>query len=100
MPTSKEFLKFLDEVPQTRYRAMMGEYVVYYRDKVIGGVYDNRLLVKPCEGLHKLVPEAQLQIPYAGAKPMVLIENYKKEFLTDIFETVYAEIPQPKPKKK
>lgn len=51
MASSKKFLSFimeqLSELPEIAFRPMMGEYVLYYRDKVIGGVYDDRFLVKP-----------------------------------------------------
>ena len=73
-------------------RAMMGEYVVYYRDKVIGGIYDDRLLVKV---------NASLETPYAGAKEMLKIENVEDAAaIKELFEAMYPELPARKTKKK
>lgn len=104
MPTSKEFIADFDlktsGIPYISYRAMMGEYVLYYRGKVVGGFYDNRLLVKPVEGLEVLLPTATLQIPYTGAKPMVWIEKLDGGLLKDIFEFLYQRLPEKKKKEK
>lgn len=82
-------------------RAMMGEYVVYYRDKVIGGIYDNRLLVKVTKSSTELLPEAPLEIPYKGAKEMLKIENPDDhELIATLFEAMYDELPARKTKKK
>ena len=79
---------------------MMGEYVLYYGGKVVGGVYDNRLLVKPTSSAKTLMPNAEYQLPYEGAKEMLLaydIEN--RDFLKELFEAMYEELPEPKKRK-
>ena len=62
MASSKEYLNFvleqLSEVENVRYRAMMGEYILYYREKVIGGIYDDRFLVKAVKSSKELIPNA------------------------------------------
>lgn len=104
MSTTKEFLNsFLESanlIPGVAYRAMMGEYVLYYKEKVIGGIYNNRVLIKPVNGLETLMPNAELQIPYEGAKPLVKLECFESEFLLKVFELLYEQLPQPKPKKR
>ena len=88
----------MDEIT---YRAMMGEYILYYRGKIIGGIYDDRLLVKPIKAAIGYMPEALYELPYEGAKEMLLVEEVdSREFLTGLFNAMYAELPQPKPKKK
>jgi TfoX/Sxy family transcriptional regulator of competence genes len=104
MATGKEFVDFildqLSGLPGVRTRAMMGEYVLYYQEKVVGGLYDNRLLVKPVSSALVLVKNPVLEPPYPGAKPLLLIENVEdRKFLTDIVKTVAAQLPAPKPKK-
>ncbi|MBR6917707.1 MAG: competence protein TfoX [Clostridia bacterium] len=104
MASSKEYLDFImDQLSSARdvsYRAMMGEYVVYFRDKVIGGVYDNRFLVKRTAAGEKLMPGAVEEIPYDGAKPMLLVEDLEdKELLAFLLEAMYDELPAPKKKK-
>ena len=82
-------------------RAMMGEYVVYYRDKVIGGIYDDRLLVKVTDYSRALLANASLEIPYAGAKEMLKIENVEDAAaIKELFEAMYPELPARKTKKK
>lgn len=90
----------LNVLPEVSFRAMMGEYVVYYRGKVVGGIYDNRLLIKPVEGLNALLPQAELCIPYEGAKLLVHMQNLDKSLLTAVFGLLYEKLPEPKPKKK
>ncbi len=81
-------------------RAMMGEYVLYYNGKVVGGIYDNRLLIKPFPSAISLMPNAEYQLPYADAKEMLLVENVEdKEFLQKLFAAAYEELPLPKKKK-
>jgi TfoX/Sxy family transcriptional regulator of competence genes len=82
-------------------RAMMGEYVVYYRDKVIGGIYDDRLLVKVTDSSRALLANVSLEIPYAGAKEMLKIENVEDAAaIKELFEAMYPELPARKTKKK
>ena len=79
---------------------MMGEYILYYRGKIVGGIYDDRLLVKPVKSAVSLMPTATYELPYEGAKEMLLVENVdSKEFLTELFDAMYEELPAPKKKK-
>jgi TfoX/Sxy family transcriptional regulator of competence genes len=80
---------------------MMGEYILYYKGKIVGGIYDDRLLVKPVKAAIAYMPSASYELPYDGAKEMLLVDEVdNREFLTGLFETMYAELPTPKPKKK
>ena len=75
----------------------MGEYIIYYRGKIVGGIYDDRLLVKPVKSAISLMPNATYELPYEGAKEMLLIDNVdSKEFLTKLFDAMYDELPAPK----
>ncbi|MEA4973763.1 MAG: TfoX/Sxy family protein [Candidatus Metalachnospira sp.] len=105
MATTKEYADFiisqLDTLGDTASRKMMGEYVLYYRGKVFGGLYDNRLLVKITEAGKNVIPDAPEEIPYQGAKPMLLVEDVDdKELLNRLISSMYDELPMPKPKKK
>ena len=81
-------------------RAMMGEYILYYRGKIVGGIYDDRFLVKPVKAAVAMMPEAALEVPYEGAKEMLLVDNVDdKEFLCSLLEAMYDELPEPKKKK-
>lgn len=81
-------------------RAMMGEYILYYRGKIVGGIYDDRLLVKPTASAVSRLPEAPLELPYEGAKAMLLVQEVEDpEFLTALIHAMYEELPAPKPKK-
>ncbi|MBR6052925.1 MAG: TfoX/Sxy family protein [Clostridia bacterium] len=101
MPSSKDYLAFvLDQLSllyPISYRAMMGEYILYYRGKIVGGIYDDRLLVKPTDAAKKMMPDAPLETPYEGAKPMLLVEEIDdREFLKDLFDATVNELPDPK----
>ena len=100
MASSKEYMEFvLDQCSGLTARAMMGEYVLYYGGKVVGGIYDNRLLVKPTPSAIALMPEAQRELPYEGAKEMLLVEDIEgRDFLNKLFEVMYEELPEPKKK--
>lgn len=105
MASSKEYLDFileqLSELEEITYRAMMGEYIIYYNGKIVGGIYDDRLLVKPVQTAINYMPNAEYQLPYDGAKEMLLVDNVdNKEYLIGLFKTMYDELPAPKPKKK
>lgn len=79
------------------YRAMMGEYIIYYRGKVIGGIYDDRFLVKPTKSAQAMMPDAEMELPYEGAKEMLLIDSVEnRELLEELLETMYEELPAPK----
>ena len=98
MASNKEYLDFvLEQCSGLSARAMMGEYVLYYGSKVVGGVYDNRLLVKPTKSVVSLLPNAPYELPYEGAKKMLLVEDIEdREFLKKLFEAMYEELPEPK----
>ena len=104
MPSSKEYLDFVLEqlsgLEDISYKAMMGEFIIYYRKKIVGGVYDDRFLVKNVKSAREKMPEASLELPYEGAKEMLLVEEVEdKEFLRDLLEAMYDELPAPKEKK-
>ncbi len=79
---------------------MMGEYVLYYRGKVIGGIYDDRLLLKPTKAAEAIMPDAERDIPYDGAKEMLLVDVDDREALTQLIEAMYPELPEPKKRRK
>ena len=104
MASSKEYLEYvldqLSELGDVSYRAMMGEYILYYKGKVVGGIYDNRFLVKPTKSAVKMMPDAKKELPYEGAKEMLLVDDIdNKDFLKDLLEAMYEELPNPKRKK-
>lgn len=105
MATSKEYLQFilgqLSDLEDISYRAMMGEFIIYYRDKIVGGIYDDRLLIKPVKSAIAYMPTVSYELPYEGAKEMLLVDEVdNKEFLTSLFNTMFDELPISKPKKK
>ena len=105
MASSKEYLHFVLEQLSTlddiSYRSMMGEYILYYRGKIVGGVYDDRLLVKKTRSALECMPAAVCDSPYEGAKEMLLVDEVdNKEFLTKLFEAMYKELPLSKSKRK
>ena len=90
----------VSEVEEITYRAMMGEYILYYRGKIVGGIYDDRLLVKPVKSAISLMPDATSEVPYEGAKKMLLVDDVdNKDFLSQRFNAMYEELPNPKKKK-
>ena len=95
MASSKEYIEFvLEQCSALSARAMMGEYVLYYGGKVVGGVYDNRLLVKPTRSALALLPDAPRELPYEGAKEMLLVEDIEdRELLAKLFEAMCEELP-------
>ena len=105
MASSKEYLTFilgqLAELEDITYRAMMGEFILYYRGKIVGGIYDDRLLVKPVKAAIRYMPTAPYELPYEGAKEMLLVEEVDdKQFLTGLLDAMYEELPAPKAKRK
>ncbi|OKZ88046.1 MAG: competence protein TfoX [Clostridium sp. CAG:307_30_263] len=105
MASSKKYLKFIlgqiSELEEITYRAMMGEFIIYYRGKIVGGIYDDRLLVKPVKSAISYMPTPSYELPYEGAKEMLLVDEVdNKEFLTGLFYAMYDELPAPKSKKK
>ena len=94
-------LEQLSELNDITYKAMMGEYIIYYQGKIVGGIYDDRFLVKPVKSASKLMPNAGYELPYEGAMEMLLVEDVdNKDFLVELFNAMYEELPAPKVKKK
>ena len=105
MASSKNYLQFvleqLSELDEITYRTMMGEFIIYYRGKIVGGIYDDRLLVKPTKSAIAYMTDPVYEVPYGGEKEMLLVEEVdQKEFLTGLFHAMYDELPLPKSKKK
>jgi len=104
MASSKVYLEFvleqLGELDEISHKSMMGEYILYYRGKIIGGIYDDRFLVKPVKAAVKLMPEAEMQLPYDGAKPMLLVERVNdKAFLKELICAMYSQLSSATKKK-
>ncbi|MBQ4396317.1 MAG: TfoX/Sxy family protein [Clostridia bacterium] len=104
MASSKEYMAYimeqLSDIGDISCRPMMGEYILYYRGKVFGGIYDNRFLVKPTPSAAALMPHAERELPYEGAKEMLLVEDVENPaFLRELVEAMYPELPKPKKKK-
>ena len=104
MASSKEYLDFildqLSELDGISWRKMMGEYILYRHGKIVGGIYDDRFLVKPTKSAAAMMPDAGMEIPYEGAKEMLLVDNVdNREFLMDLLQAMEAELPAPKGRK-
>ena len=104
MASTKEYLEFileqLSDLEEISYRAMMGEYIIYYRGKVVGGIYDDRFLVKPTKSAVNMMTNADMELPYEGAKEMLLVDDVEnRDFLRALLEAMYEELPAPKKKK-
>lgn len=105
MASSKEYLDFVLEQLSTlddiTHLAMMGEYIIYYRGKIIGGIYDDRFLIKPVESAKRLMPDASFELPYKGGREMLLVDDLDdQDFLHNLIETIFDELPYPKKKRK
>lgn len=103
MASSKDYLEFVLEqlslLEDISYRAMMGEYIIYYCGKVVGGIYDDRFLVKPTKSAKEMMPDADMELPYEGAKEMILVDEIdNRNFLKDLLEAMFDELPNPKKK--
>ena len=101
MASGKEYLDFilwqLSELDDVSYRAMMGEYIIYYRGKIVGGIYDDRFLVKPTKSAMAMMPDAKFALPYEGAKKMLVVDEVdSRDFLRELLEEMYPELPAPK----
>ena len=104
MASTKEYLEFvleqLSELEEISYKAMMGEFIIYYRGKIAGGIYDNRFLVKNIDSARERMPGAALEVPYEGAKEMLLVDDVEnKAFLKELFEGMWGELPELRKKK-
>ncbi|CAM4307574.1 TfoX/Sxy family protein [Treponema peruense] len=98
MASTKEYLNFIldqfSDLEEISYRAMMGEFIIYYRSKIVVGIYDDRFLVKPVKSAIDYMPQATYELPYNGAKEMLLVEEVEnKEFLTGLLKAMYDELP-------
>ncbi len=105
MSSSNEYLEYileqLSDLDEISYRAMMGEYIIYYCGKIIGGIYDDRFLIKPVKSAMAMMPEANMEFPYEGAKEMLLVDDVDdREFLKELLEAMYEELPAPRKKRK
>lgn len=105
MASTKEYLDFvldqLSNLDEITFRPMMGEYILYYRGKIVGGIYDDRLLVKPVKAAISYLPNARRELPYPGAKEMLLVEEMDdKSFLAELLDAMYDQLLAPKSKKK
>ena len=103
MASSKEYLNFildqLSGLDGISYRAMMGEYIIYYNGKIVGGIYDDRFLVKPVKAAVAMLPDAKMELPYEGGKEMLLVEDVdNKDFLQDLLQAMYKELSAVKKK--
>jgi len=105
MASSKGYLNFildqLSGLDDISGHAMMGGYIVYYRGRIVGGIYDDRFLVKPTKSAVAMMPDADKELPYEGAKEMLLVDNVEnREFLQELLNAMYDELPAPKKKKR
>ena len=105
MASSKEYLEYileqLSDLDDISYRAMMGEYIIYYRGKIVGGIYDDRFLIKPVKSAMAMMPDASMELPYEGAKEMILIDDVDdRDFLNELLDAMYDELPAPRKKRK
>ena len=101
MASSKEYLEFileqLSDLEDVTYRAMMGEYIIYYRRKIVGGIYDDRFLVKPVKSAVEMMPNAKMELPYEGTKEMLLVDDVEdRNFLKKLLEAMYDDLPPSK----
>lgn len=105
MASNKEYLEYileqLSDLEDITYRAMMGEYIIYYRGKIIGGLYDDRFLLKPVKVAKEMMPDADMEVPYEGAKEMLLVDDVEdRDFLRELIEAMYEELPAPRKRRK
>ena len=105
MASGREYLDFILEqlsgVEGITYKPMMGEYILYMRGRIFGGIYDDRFLVRPTKSAMDMMPDADMELPYEGAKEMLLVDNVdNRRFLEELLAAMYDELPAPKPRKK
>ena len=103
MASSKEYLNFilyqLSGLDGISYRTMMGEYIIYYNGIIVGGIYDDRLLIKPVKAAVEMLPDAKMELPYEGGKEMLLVEDVdNRELLQEMLQSMYEELPAVKKK--
>lgn len=105
MASGREYLDFileqLSELDGITYRAMMGEYIIYYRGRIAGGIYDDRFLVKPVKAAEAMMPDAAREKPYEGAREMLLVDRVEdRAFLTELFIAMFDQLPAPHTRKR
>ncbi|MBQ4251813.1 MAG: TfoX/Sxy family protein [Erysipelotrichaceae bacterium] len=105
MASSRDFLEYvldqLSRLGEITYKPMMGEFIIYCQGKIVGGIYDDRLLVKPTDTARRLMPEAPLVVPYPGAKEMLLVQEVdSRQLLEELFEALAVELPEPEKKRR
>lgn len=105
MPSSKSYLDFITDqlsgLEGISWRSMMGEYLIYYQGKIIGGIYDDRFLVKPTPSALSMMPSASRELPYPGASEMLLVDNVEnRPFLEALLKAMQKELPEPKKKRR
>lgn len=92
MASSKDYLAFvLDQFanPDVTFKPMMGEFLLYYKGKLFGGIYDDRFLIKPTKEALSFMPDAKRELPYPGAKEMLLVEEVdNREYLTELLKAI------------
>ena len=103
MASSKEYLEFvleqLSDLNGISHRAMVGEYVIYYQGKVIGGIYDDRFLVKTTDSARRLLPNAIFELPYQGANEMILADADNRDLLNRLIPAIASDLPMTKKKR-
>ena len=104
MASQRDYVEFileqLSELDEITCKPMMGEYILYYRGKIVGGIYDDRFLVKPVDAATALMPSAPYESPYEGAKEMLLVDRVEdKQFLARLLNSLYEQLPAPKKKR-
>lgn len=105
MGSGREYLDFileqLSDLEGITFKPMMGEYILYMQGKIIGGIYDDRFLVKPTKSAEAMMPDADRELPYEGAKEMLLVDNVdNREFMQELLTAMFDELPAPKQKKR
>ena len=100
MASSEGYLDFildqLSKLDEITWRKMMGEYILYYQGKIVGGIYDDRFLVKPVKSAVAMMPNAVMEHPYEGAREMLLVDNVEnRDFLKELLEVIFNELPTP-----
>ena len=107
MASTKAYLDFiLDQfaaagLEGVAVRPMMGEYLLGFRGRIFGGIYDDRFLVRPVKSAQAMMPDAPRELPYDGAKEMLLVENADDPaFIKELIEAMWPELPDPAPRKK
>ena len=101
MASTRGYLQYILEqltgLEGISHRAMMGEYILYYKGKIVGGIYDDRFLVKPTKSAVEMMPDADRELPYEGAKEMLLVDDVEdRTFLAALISAVAGDLPETK----